>query len=212
MLCPQCGKSSEYPSEAFGQWTRCPRCRAQVVAQPASQPPNPAIPFDCPADETPVIPDLESCRKCRRVILASLAICPHCGARQKPRRFPLPLAIALVFAALLGGVIFLSTRAPASHAAADSGRVLRAAIKIGADRMSIRNQDQFDWRGAEIYLNGTPPFAYRYKLGKLRSGGASLIPLGSFDLNGAVFQPAQMKITNIWVGADGFDFSSVAFE
>jgi len=212
MLCPQCGRSSDFPSEAFGQRTRCPHCRAEVVATPAVSPPNPAIPLDCPADNAPEIPDLAACVKCGLTILKQSKTCPHCGERQQPRNVLVPTLAVVASAALLAGAAYLAAnrysgaiRPGASH------RVMRAAIQFNDQRIFIRNEDSFDWRGAELYINGEPPYAFHFTLGDVRSGAGKIISLTDFIANGAPFQPAQTRVTNVWVGGPGFDFSSFSF-
>ncbi len=200
MLCPQCRRSSEFPSEAFGQWTQCPHCHSQVIAQPASEPPNPAVPFDYPPENRPLeIPDLKLCRQCHLTILKAAETCPHCGARQTPRKWVVPTVAAVAAVVLIAGVAFLTMQPPAPNEPVKSTRVLHPAIQLTGDRLSIRNEDLADWHDVELYLNGRPPFAYHFSLGDLRSGGSRLIPLKNFTLNNASFQPddARSRISGL---------------
>lgn len=205
MLCPKCGRSSEHPSEAFGTWIKCPFCRAEVVAKPNSQPPNPAIPFDHPPEKPAGVPDLKACRACGLNILKSADKCMHCGARQSESRALVPIIGALAGIALIVGLIILL--AQHHFSAAPSERLLHAGIEVNATGVFVRNDDTFAWKQAEVYLNGSPPYAWRYTLGNVPPGASQNVPLSSFDQSGSAF-PIGMKVTNVWVGAPGYDFNS----
>jgi hypothetical protein len=211
MLCPRCGRPSEYPSEAFGTWTRCPHCRAEVVAKPSVEPPNPAIPFDHPPEKPANVPDLRTCRQCSLTILKSAEFCPHCGVRQKERKGTAAIIATVAGMALLAGVVLLLAQRRGGMTA-PPGRVLHATIQFNTERVSIRNDDPFAWKDAEVYLNGAPPYTYHFSLGSLPAGNSTVIALASFDFSGASFLSSGARITNIWVGEPGYDFNNYAFE
>lgn len=60
-----------------------------------------------------------------------------------------------------------------------------------------------------IYLNGTPPNAYKATVPMPANGQQLRIPLRSFvDRNGQRFSPLTQAVTIAWVGGDGFDYAS----
>src|SRR5581483_2848492 len=201
---------SEYPSEAFGTWTRCPNCRAEVVAKQSSEPPNPTIPCPHPPEQKPNVPDLRNCRQCGLTILKSAEFCPHCGVRQKERKGTAAIIAAIAGLALIAGVVLLLAQRRNGPGAAPP-RLLHATIQFNAERLSIRNDDSFAWKDADLYLNGAPPYTYHFSLGVLSPGNSTVVSLGNFELGGASFLSSGARITNVWVGEPGYDFNSYTF-
>jgi hypothetical protein len=87
-------------------------------------------------------------------------------------------------------------------------RTVNAAVRFDAANVGIKNSDSTNWPTLEVFINGSPPFSYRYVMAPLAPGQSIVIPLNEFakEKSGERFDPFRYKLTSIWIGGNGFDY------
>ncbi|MEP6821018.1 MAG: DUF4339 domain-containing protein [Chthoniobacterales bacterium] len=86
--------------------------------------------------------------------------------------------------------------------------------RVGADRFALRvtNTGSEGWRELIVYINGTPPFTYKWEGTAPAVGKTVSIPLNEFATkDGERFDPLRRKLTEAWVGGDGYDYGQAKF-
>lgn len=88
-------------------------------------------------------------------------------------------------------------------------RTVKADITAGRTTLTVINRDEDKWEAKQLFINGMPPFTYRLWIDPLGPGQATIIPLSDFTKkNGERFQPDRFAVTEIWIGGNGFDYTS----
>jgi hypothetical protein len=54
---------------------------------------------------------------------------------------------------------------------------VNAGIRTSRSHLIVRNKDSSDWTEKTIYLNGTPPFTFRFTIDGLKAGETVSLPL-----------------------------------
>ena len=96
---------------------------------------------------------------------------------------------------------------PAAH------KTVKVDIRFNSTTLGIKNLDQTTWPALNVFINGDPPFTYRYVIGSLKPGEAVTVALGEFakDKSGERFDPYRFKLTKVWIGGHDFDYEAYGF-
>jgi hypothetical protein len=123
------------------------------------------------------------------------------------------LAALLVLALVLYVIDLCSESQVASPTSAPAHKVVKADVRFDATTLGIMNLDQTNWPALNVFINGDPPFAYRYVIGSLAPGEAITVLLAEFskDGSGERFDPFKFKLTKVWIGGKEFDYQSYVF-
>jgi hypothetical protein len=82
------------------------------------------------------------------------------------------------------------------------------------ENLLVSNTGQTSWPSIEIYINGDPPFSYKFVAGEVKPLDTRAIPLHEFTKSdGDRFNPFEKKVTEVWIGggADKYDFEKYNF-
>lgn len=130
--------------------------------------------------------------------------CPSCGAKIPKKTSTFTWVVAAVLGFLLVAFIL-----GVSSEAKKPTKPIPAKIQFSDTFLYIRNAGAEDWpSGVTVYINGMPPFTYHAQMRALAVDQSAKIFLDDFAKdNGERFDPARFKITDLWIGGAGFDYS-----
>lgn len=125
----------------------------------------------------------------------------------------------LVFLGLfvLGAIMSASKdRSPSSSSGSDSSggrkttRTMSIEVGWGFDSIRIKNTGSPDLAGRTltVYINGTPPFAYKADWPAPAVGETVRIPLTEFVNKGSRFNPTTQAVSKAWIGGAGYDYAA----
>ena len=82
------------------------------------------------------------------------------------------------------------------------------SIRTSDSIVEITNAGTESWSAMTVYINGQPPFTYKWDGPAPGVGQSKSILLREFDKKGERFDPFKYKVTEVWVGGGGYDYSS----
>jgi hypothetical protein len=86
---------------------------------------------------------------------------------------------------------------------------LNAGVELGLADLKIANQNRFEWREIEVFLNEGPPQGYSARIPQLMPGDVTAIPLVNFmTKEGVRFEPWRMDVGRVWVGQGPKDYTN----
>jgi hypothetical protein len=134
----------------------------------------------------------------------------------KVRRWPLPVRIVFWSAIVFAGFIFMGFLLSECEKSATPSGTARGTphVRVGANDVVLRvtNESTQDWNEMVIYLNGRPPFTYKWEGRAPAIGESTTIPLREFAKdNGERFDGYRMKVLEVWIGGGGYDYQGVHF-
>lgn len=116
-------------------------------------------------------------------------------------------ALALIVLAGWAGFISRNDSIHAITSPRPDAKTVLAGISWNDAVIQITNEDSRDWPVLSLYLNGMPPFTYHAAIRPLKAGEKIRIPLSAFaDDSGRRFKPADLQVTEVWIGGSGFDY------
>ena len=147
---------------------------------------------------------LITCRECGTQVSNRATACPKCGAPVKKQSrvgclFGIGAAIAVII------IIAFNSDSNKPH------KTMSVAIEHSRETLQIKNVGTPDIEGQTmvVYINGTPPFAYKTACSAPAIGQTVRIPLTSFvKKDGERFNPLSYAVTEVWVGGAGYDYES----
>jgi hypothetical protein len=154
---------------------------------------------------------LIKCKECSKEISSEAATCPHCGVKvKKSSSLGSGCLLVLVIVVVLGAITSLMDSTPSiTPRPAKESKTPVVSIAHNSTAIELTNDGTPDWKTAEVYINGSPPFTYKATVAAPAVGQAVRIPLASFvKKDGERFNPATHALTEIWVGGGGYDFQS----
>jgi hypothetical protein len=146
---------------------------------------------------------LVKCKECGQSISSKAPSCPFCGV---PIKKSSSLG-CLLLAVIIGAVIFVFL-ARLGERAQSSLNPPSVSVRCGDSVIEITNTATANWSHMTVYINGHPPFAYKWDGPAPAVGQSKMISLNDFDKDGERFDPVKYKVTEAWVGGNGYDFSS----
>jgi hypothetical protein len=124
---------------------------------------------------------------------------------------PVGCAVVLILG-LIAFCLYLGSNSPPRPSSPAKHGTVTAGIRTGALTISIANEDIKDWPALEVFLNGMPPFTYHLTISPLKVGQKATYNLNDFAKdNGERFSPLARKVTEAWIGGNGFDYMKYGF-
>jgi hypothetical protein len=122
------------------------------------------------------------------------------------------LVVLIIFAVFLvvGSSLRLRRSNEASQSQSKVAKLLSVEVGWDLARIRIKNTGSPDAAGGTItiYINGSPPFAYKTDWAAPSVGQSIDIPLNVFvNRDGKRFDPRTEAVTEAWIGGAGFDYS-----
>jgi hypothetical protein len=87
-------------------------------------------------------------------------------------------------------------------------------VEVGASDFVLRvtNRRTENWNVMVVYINGSPPFTYKWEGQAPAVGKSTTISLREFvKENGERFDSYRTKVVEVWVGGDGYDYRGLHF-
>jgi quinol-cytochrome oxidoreductase complex cytochrome b subunit len=118
------------------------------------------------------------------------------------------VVVALFAAFMVAFIVFAPNTPSAPPAPKPAPKTPAVSIARDAASIELTNKASPDWKAATLYINGTPPDAYKITVAAPAVGKKIRIPLRDFaKKDGTRFDPSAKALTVIWVGGDAFDFA-----
>ena len=116
--------------------------------------------------------------------------------------------VRLVLLAVVAGIM-LAAFVTFGNGASTPHKTLDVKVAFNAVALEVTNVDASEGNAMRVYINGTPPFAYRADSEVPARGKSILIPLATFvNKDGDRFNPVAKAVTVVWVGGGGYDYRS----
>src|SRR5205807_903397 len=110
-------------------------------------------------------------------------------------------AAIAVFVAVAVITMYFAADIPPRPPSAAKQHTVECAIAYSETVVQVTNTGASDWNEAVIYINGTPPNAYRITRPAPKVGQSLKIPLRDFAKpDGKRFNPGELAVTDIWIG------------
>ena len=87
-------------------------------------------------------------------------------------------------------------------------------MSVAAETITIKNADTRDWPALNIWLNpsGTLHRGYEASIKPLKVAEEATYRLRDFTKNdGERFDPGKFRVKEVWIGGNGFGYTTYAF-
>jgi hypothetical protein len=112
-------------------------------------------------------------------------------------------------------VVFIAVSVSERETSGEKYSTLSAPrVRVGVNDLILRvtNEGTENWSEMVIYLNGRPPFTYKWEGPTPAIGQSVTIPLREFvKENGERFDAYRMKAVEAWIGGSGHDYQGLRF-